>query len=150
MINCDLYVNVGAGDILRGESGAEYIKVGTGDVILFSESTLDIASGLAIPSEAELIIAATLLGPTDHEIEKCFLLDQSTGLIQEIVNAGSQNKRYVFCFAFDGATASEPTLEAWDDTNHNTNNLYSLGKFMNQSSSHILILVNLFDININN
>jgi hypothetical protein len=41
--------------------------------------------------------------------------------------ANSGNHRYVICLAFDGATATEPTLEAWDDDTHLTANLNCLG-----------------------
>jgi hypothetical protein len=39
------------------------------------------------------------------------------------------NKRYVFAFSFDGATANEPQLEAWDDSDHDTiiKNVLGLG-----------------------
>jgi hypothetical protein len=37
------------------------------------------------------------------------------------------NKRYVYCFSFDGATAIEPQLEAWDDDTHTTTTKHVLG-----------------------
>jgi hypothetical protein len=37
------------------------------------------------------------------------------------------NKRYIYCFSFDGATASEPQLEAWDDDTHLTTAKHVLG-----------------------
>ena len=33
----------------------------------------------------------------------------------------------MYCFSFDDATASEPQLEAWDDSNHNTYAKHVLG-----------------------
>ena len=38
-----------------------------------------------------------------------------------------ENKRYVFAFSFDGATASEPKLEAWDDSDHDSTDKHVLG-----------------------
>jgi hypothetical protein len=38
-----------------------------------------------------------------------------------------ENKRYVFCFSFDGATANEPQLEAWDNSDHDTIDKHVLG-----------------------
>jgi len=128
-ISCDLYVNTGSSDIARGTSGASYVQYATGDVILFSDGNADVADGEAIPTESELIGAAELVGTgvPEHEFEKCFLLDDSTGLIDEIPNAGSGDYRYVFNFYFDGATASEPVLEAWDDTDHDSYDSLPLG-----------------------
>lgn len=127
-ITCTLHVNLGSADVQRDASGVIFREVDTADIILWSDGSSDVADGQPIPTEAELNIAASLLGDTNHEVAYCFLLDQSTGLTERITNAGSVNKRYVFCFEFDGATATEPTLEAWDNTNHDTNDNYCLGE----------------------
>lgn len=125
MITCDLYVNETTTDAARDGS---WVKVESGDFLLWSDGSSDVADGKPIPIEAQLNIAATLLDVLAHEVSYCFLLDATTGLCEKIPNAGSQAKRYVFCFAFSGATATEPTLEAWDDTDHDTNNDYCLGE----------------------
>ena len=39
----------------------------------------------------------------------------------------AENKRYVFAFSFDAATASEPQLEAWDNSSHNSSDVHALG-----------------------
>ena len=38
-----------------------------------------------------------------------------------------ENKRYVYAFSFDGATASEPTCEAYDDSDHDSTAKHVLG-----------------------
>ena len=40
---------------------------------------------------------------------------------------GNLYKKYILGFSFDGATASEPVLEVWDDSNLNTINNTMLG-----------------------
>jgi len=71
------------------------------------------------PSGAQLDEAATLILATPVEVAYCFLDDVSSAFkLLQVVGASSGNNRYVFCFSFDGATATEPTLEAWDTNAH--------------------------------
>jgi hypothetical protein len=44
-----------------------------------------------------------------------------------LVKGMGENKRYVLCFSFDGATANEPQLEAWDDSDHDSSTKHVLG-----------------------
>jgi len=99
------------------------------DEIIWSAGSAAVADGQDTPTEAELNEAATLIDTVDVEIADAFLLDDSaTGVELKLIDlAGSQDTQFVFLFSFDGATATEPFLEAWDDTNHNTTNFQSLG-----------------------
>ncbi|HHT9124273.1 MAG TPA: hypothetical protein ACFYD6_00475 [Candidatus Brocadiia bacterium] len=66
------------------------------------------------------------------EMPKTFI-DNGTTIEQAPLagtNQGGQsggNTRYVFCINFDGATASIPYLEFWDNANHNSFNAQVLG-----------------------
>lgn len=98
------------------------------DELIFSGGSVDVADGQAIPTEEELNRAATLYDAiSDVIVSKYFLASIGLGLLKEVKLAGNQNKRYVFCASFDGATATEPLLEAWDNENLNTVLLNCLG-----------------------
>lgn len=62
-----------------------------------------------------------------QESNKTFMNDNSESILDQVnlagTTAGEQNggdTRYVFAIYFDGATATVPYLEAWDDTSHIT------------------------------
>jgi len=122
-VNCDTQ------DLEYGVSGVDWVDLNlTNDELIFSNGSAVVADGESIPSESELTQAGTVISDTvDVIVAKYFLADASEGILREIHNAGNQNKRYVFAFDFDGATASEPVLELWDDDNLNTTDLTSLG-----------------------
>jgi len=88
------------------------------DKFYFSEGLAGaVVDGADIPTESELNRAAILLSALEEtEVNKYFLGDVSANLLREIFLAGSGDYRWVFCCSFDGATASEPQLEAWDDS----------------------------------
>jgi hypothetical protein len=100
------------------------------DKLIWSDGSDDVADGQPTPTNAQLNEAAPVI-PTDdeYEVPKLFFLDySSTGTeLTEISLAGSQNKRYVLRFDFDDITATEPTLEAWDDSDHDSTDFYCLG-----------------------
>lgn len=82
------------------------------------------------PTESELNLCATIIDPSNPKtVAKCFVYDKDDGIgtVRLVDGMGASDKRYVFGFSFDGATASEPQLEAWDDINHNTINFHVLG-----------------------
>jgi hypothetical protein len=97
------------------------------DSLIFSAGSDVVADGLAVPTQAEINRAATQLGDDPIEVAKYFLASAGDNLLYQIFNAGSVDKRYVFCASFDGATASEPQLEAWDDSTMLTHALDCLG-----------------------
>lgn len=116
-----LRVNRSSNDVAYADqiSGQDYytsFEAGV-DKFYFSEGSAAVADGEVIPSEAELNRAAINLSliTVDYEVPHYFLGDVSADLLREIALAGSEDYQYVFCCSFDGETASEPQLEAWDD-----------------------------------
>jgi len=84
------------------------------------------------PTSGELNTAATKIDPDNPKtVDKCLLMDFSHDVggsyYTHLVKGMSENKRYVYAFSFNGATASEPQLEGWDDSNHNTTAKHVLG-----------------------
>jgi hypothetical protein len=84
------------------------------------------------PTISQLNEAATIIddiNPTT--VALCLLMDYSHDIggayYTHKVLGMSENKKYVFCFSFDGATATEPQLEAWDTSAHTTANNHVLG-----------------------
>jgi hypothetical protein len=124
LVNCDTQ------DLSYGTSGVDWVEVDVdNDKIIFSNGSDIVKDGEPIPSETELLYAGVVIDEDNPVIvPKYFLKDISEGIIDEIHNAGNQNKRYVFCFSFDGATTSEPRLELWDDSDLDTVALYSIGE----------------------
>jgi hypothetical protein len=91
------------------------------DSFIFSQGGGAIADGQILPSESLLNRYAVQLDDTDPVVvPKYFLADFSANLLKELKLAGNQNKRYVFAASFDGATATEPVLECWDNNSMDT------------------------------
>jgi hypothetical protein len=123
-----IYVNTGTVDSPYGDSGTEFTSVSADtDYLVFTAGSTEVADGQAVPSETDLIQAGTLLTTSSQTVQHYLLADISANQLKEIHNAGDQNKQYVFAFSFDGATASEPVLEVWDDTNLDSATNTSLG-----------------------
>jgi hypothetical protein len=125
-----VYCNKSAIDATRVAQPANFVQMDlANDKLIFSAGSAAVADGQPTPSNAELNEAATIIQVTPVEIAHTFLLDISDvgQELKEMFLANSGNYRYVICLAFDGATASEPTLEAWDDDTHLTANLNCLG-----------------------
>lgn len=128
MTNLLLRINTTAIDASYVAQPSYYDTVDSADTLIFSAGSAQVADGQPIPSQTDLNRAATLLDPVLTTIvTHYFLADISVNLLKEIHNAGNIDKQYVFCCSFDGATASEPQLEAWDDANLNTISLLCLG-----------------------
>jgi hypothetical protein len=89
------------------------------DSLIFSTGSpagQGVSDGDALPSEALLNrYAVQLSNISPVTVPKYFLADNSVSLLKEIKLAGNQNKQYVFGCSFDGPTATEPQLEAWDN-----------------------------------
>jgi len=128
----NLYIAVNKVDSLLTyrDNPADYVEIDLiNDYLIWSNGSIAVADGQDEPTELELTIAAPHIDPDDPmTVEKCFIFDDSEGpgTLREINGMGI-NRRYVFCFMFDGATASEPQLEAWDNSSHNTANFHVLG-----------------------
>src|SRR5574343_1113872 len=123
-----IHVNTDTQDLPRGISGVSWTEMNlTNDKLIFSAGSATVIDGAAIPTPQELNSAALLITTSDVECPHFFLSDASEGILDEIHNAGNQNKRYVFCAEFTAATASEPILEIWDDTDLDSITNYCLG-----------------------
>jgi hypothetical protein len=130
--NLNVYANITAVDDTRLAQPGNYVQMDlANDKLIWSAGSAAVIDGADTPSNAELDEAATIIQASATEIDKLFLLDFSdTGLeLKEIDLAGSTDTQYVICFEFDNATASIPTLEAYDDNTHTTanNNVLGLG-----------------------
>ena len=84
------------------------------------------------PSESELNNAATIIDDINAvTVGLCLLMDYSHNVggsyYTHKVKGMGENKRYVYCFRFDGATAMIPRLEAWDTSAHTTSAKHVLG-----------------------
>ena len=113
---------------------ADYIAMDlTNDYLIWTEGDATVKDLMtAEPTPTELNAAATKIDPdATKTVDKCLLLDYSHNIggayYTHLVKGMSENKRYVFAFSFDGATASEPQIEVWDDSNHNTTAKHVLG-----------------------
>lgn len=130
VVNVDIFVNHTTDDNTRVADASDFIQMDlANDKLIFSAGSAGVADGLDTPSNAELNEAATIIDTVEVEVAHTFLLDVSDvgSELKEMFMANSGDNQYVICFAFDGATASEPTMEAWDDDNHVTANLNCLG-----------------------
>jgi len=130
VVNCVVHVNKSAVDNPKSTHPANYVQMDlANDKLIFSAGSAAVADGQPTPSSAELNEAATIIQAVPVEIAHTFLLDVSNigAELREMLMANSGANRYVICLAFSGATASEPTLEAWDDDTHVTANLNCLG-----------------------
>ncbi len=128
MTNVIVAVNHDTLDQPYGASGVNWVDVNLdNDTLIFTGGSDVIADGEPIPSASQLTQAGVLLDGTEKTISKYLLADLSANQLKEIFNMGNQNKRYVVAIAFDGPTASEPVLEAWDDNDMDTVQNVSLG-----------------------
>lgn len=130
-----IYANTGTSDVEVGASGAEWTEIDIiNDRLIFSAGSDNVADGEPSPSDTQLNSAGIVLTGAEITVDKYFLDDVSENELKEIVNMGSDNKRYVLAFSFDGATASEPTLEVWDDSDMDSIDLVCLGEGTASSS----------------
>jgi len=128
-------VNTGTQDTELGTSGVEFTEIDiSNDELIFSAGSASVADGQSIPSETQLNQAGVLITGVETIVSKYFLSDNSSGTLKQIHNMGNQNKRYVVACDFDGATASEPILEVWDDTDLDSVDNVSLGSGTPSSS----------------
>ena len=102
--------------------------------------TLDLANDYLIWTEGNTVIkdhmeedlvtdinlneASVIITDEPYTVPLCLVYDDSHDFDGDFytqkIEGMSLNARYVFCFSFDGATATEPQLEAWDNSYHNT------------------------------
>lgn len=135
MTSLIMRVNYVDADVAYATTPADYIALDlTHDYLIWSEGDATVKDLMTHePTSDELNAASVVIDPdADHEVPLCLLMDYSHDVggsyyTHEVKGIG-ENKRYAFNFAFDGATASEPQLEAWDDTDHDSNVKHVLGE----------------------
>jgi hypothetical protein len=115
------------GDVSFITTPADYIALDlTNDYLIWTKGDATIKDLMTHePLAAELNAAAEVIDPlVDVTVTKCLLMDYSHDVggayYTHLVKGMGENKRYVFGFSFDGATATEPQLEAWDSSAHST------------------------------
>ena len=132
--NLSIKLNYVDADIDYQTTPADYIAMDLDhDYLIWTEGSDDVKDLMTYePTEDELNKASTRIDPIDDVIVAlCLLMDYSHDVggayyTHKVIGMG-ENKKYVFGFSFDGATAYEPTLEVWDDENHTTTDKHVLG-----------------------
>lgn len=139
-----LYINNLSDEIAYNVSGSDWVEVdSTADYFIFSAGSVTVADGESIPSDTDLNRAAVQLDDTNPvNVSKYFLADVSTNLLEEVKNAGNQNKQYAFCAVFDSATASEPQIECWDNSDMDSYNTVELGSGIPANSWYKAVTTN--------
>lgn len=133
MTNLTVRINFIDADLAYGDTGAGYIDLDLdNDYLIWTAGSDDVQDLMTHePTSAELNEASTIIEDIDTMVPLCLLMDYSHNVggsyyTHEVVGMG-ENKQYVFNFSFDGATATEPRLEAWDDDTHTSINAHVLG-----------------------
>ena len=117
-------VNYVDADVAYTVTPGDYITMDlTNDYLIWSKTLADLMTHE--PTSDELNTAAEIIDPSlAVTVTKCLLMDYSHDVggsyYTHLVKGMSENKKYVYCFSFDGATATEPQLEAWDTSAHTT------------------------------
>jgi len=130
-----IYANTGTSDVELGATGAEFTEIDVdNDDLIFSAGSDSVKDGEPIPSITQLNSAGVLLTGVEQTVDKYFLADSSANLLKQIHNMGEGNYRYVMACDFDGATASEPVFEIWDNVDMDSIDNVSLGSGTASSS----------------
>ena len=134
MTNLQLGVNVIEANIPYSTTPEDYIILELDkDYLIWTAGDDTVKDGMIDePSESELTNASPIIDPTYAvTVPLCLLFDYSAGTgeahLREVKGMGD-NAQYSFMFSFDGATATEPQLEAWDDDTMLTTNKNVLGE----------------------
>jgi len=134
MTSMEFLINYVDATVAKVTTPADYITVDlTNDYLIWTAGDATVKDLMTHePTSDELNAAASIIDDTDPvTVALCLLMDYSHDVggayYTHKVIGMSENKRYVFCFAFDGATATIPRLEAWDTSAHSTANKHVLG-----------------------
>jgi len=128
MTTCTISLNCDTQDVALGTGGVDWVEMSLGnDSLIITNGSDVIADGEPIPSQTDLNQAGLILTGVEQIVSKYLLADISENELKAVHNMGNQNKRYVMAFDFDGATTSEPILEAWDDVSMQTYDNLCLG-----------------------
>jgi hypothetical protein len=106
-----------------GDSSSNWVVIDlTNDALLFLDNQQTDGAPISGTKYAGLIPESGSI-----EVPKTFVKDASAAIYDQVPLAGTTNggqsggnTRYVFAIYFDGATASVPYLEAWDNSSHST------------------------------
>ncbi len=123
-----VHINVDTQDQPLNTSGIDWVEFSEGnDQLIFTQGNPEVQDGANIPTQSELISAGVELTGSQIVLTDYLLQDISESLLKSIDNMGNVDKQFVIAFDFDGATASEPRFEVWDDASLNTINNIMLG-----------------------
>ncbi len=123
-----VHINLDSQDLPLNSSGVLYEEFSEGnDQFIYTQGNPEVEDGANIPTQSELISAGIELTGSQIVLTDYLLQDTSENLLKDIINMGNVDKQFVIAFDFDGATASEPIAEYWDDANLNTINNTMLG-----------------------
>jgi len=127
----DFLINYVNADHSKATNPTDYIELDlVHDYLIWSKTLADLMTHE--PTADELNAAAEIIDPSIAvTVAKCLLMDYSHdrggSYYTHLVKGMAENKKYVYCFAFDAATATEPQLEAWDTSAHTTYAKHVLG-----------------------
>jgi hypothetical protein len=103
----------------------------TTDYLIWTAGNDVVKDGMThLPTQTELTNASPIIDPVlAVTVPLCLAMDYSHagGVYTHEVKGIADNKQFVLCFSFDGPTATEPQLEAWDDDTMTTANKNVLG-----------------------
>lgn len=125
-VNATVAYSVTPADYIAVDLANDYLIWTAGDTVV-----KDLMTGT--PTEAQLNAASALIDPdTAYTVPLTLLYDYSGDVggsyyTHEVKGCGGANSRYVYAFSFDGETATEPQLEAWDTSAHLTTAKHVLG-----------------------
>lgn len=127
MTNMDFLINYVDADVNFFTTPADFIELDlTNDYLIWTEGDSVVKDLMTHePTADELNTAASVISDSATvTVAKCLLMDYSHDVggayYTHLVKGMAENKRYVFAFSFDGATAMIPRLEAWDTSAHAT------------------------------
>jgi hypothetical protein len=131
--NLQIGINYVDADVNYQTTSADFIVMDlTSDYLIWSATLANLMTHQ--PTAGELNAAASIIDPVlAVTVAECLLMDYSHSVggnyYTHLVLGMGLNKRFPFMFSFDGATATEPQLEAWDDATHTTfvKNVLGLG-----------------------
>lgn len=132
--NMDFYINYVDADVDYATTPADYIYINLANDYLIWTAGDAVVKDLMThePTTDELNAAATVIDDLlDVEVTLCLLMDYSHDVggsyYTHKVIGMNENKRFVYCFRFNGSTATIPRLEAWDTSTHETSDKNVLG-----------------------
>jgi len=132
MTNMIMYVNIVDPTITFQSVPSDYMAIDfLNDYLIWTAGNDVVGNGMTHePTQTELTNASPIIDPAlAVTVPLCLFMDYSHtgGIYTHEVQGMGGNYRYVFGFSFDGATATEPQLEAWDDVTVLTSNKNILG-----------------------